>query len=56
MEAVDDDLVTWLRRRIAERKYLAEHTMELGNAAEWTELSSGVLLTCRPWAEKTRRS
>lgn len=40
--------MTWLRRRIAERKYLAEHTMELGNAAVWTELSSGVLLTCRP--------
>ena len=43
-----DELVTWLRRRIMERKYLAEHTMELGNAAEWTELSSGVLMTIAP--------
>jgi hypothetical protein len=43
-----DELVTWLRRCIEQRKYLAEHTMELGNAAEWTELSSGVLVTARP--------
>jgi Family of unknown function (DUF6221) len=48
METVGDGLVPWLRRRIAERKCLAEHTIELGNAAEWTELSSGVLMTCRP--------
>lgn len=40
-----DELVTWLRRRIAERKYLAEHTIELGSFAEWEERSSGVLVT-----------
>jgi hypothetical protein len=45
---VSDDLVTWLRRRINERKYLAERTIELGNAAEWQELSSGVLMTIAP--------
>lgn len=48
METVGDGLVTWLRRRIAERKYLAEHAIELGSAAEWTELSSGVLMTIAP--------
>lgn len=46
--AAVDELVPWLRQRIRERLYLATHTMELGNAAEWTELSSGVLMTCRP--------
>ena len=40
-----DELVTWLRRRIAERKYLAEHAIELGSFAEWEERSSGVLVT-----------
>jgi hypothetical protein len=45
---VSDDLVTWLRRRINERKYLAERAIELGNAAEWQELSSGVLMTIAP--------
>jgi hypothetical protein len=43
-----DELVPWLRRRIRERLYLATHTVELGNAAEWTELSSGVLMTIAP--------
>jgi Family of unknown function (DUF6221) len=43
-----NDLATWLRRCIEERKYLAENTIRLGNSAEWTELSSGVLMTCRP--------
>jgi uncharacterized protein DUF6221 len=42
------DPVTWLRRRIEERMYLARHAIELGSAAEWTELSSGVLMTCAP--------
>lgn len=49
-----DELVTWLRRRIEERKYLAEHTIELGNAAVWTELSSGVLMTIAPDASQDR--
>ena len=31
-----------------ERRYLAERTVEIGNAAEWTELSSGVLMTIAP--------
>jgi hypothetical protein len=45
---VSDDLVTWLRHRIGERKYLAEHAIELGNSAVWTELISGVLVTREP--------
>lgn len=45
---VSDDLVTWLRRRIEERRYLAQHAIELGNAEIWTELSSGVLMTIAP--------
>lgn len=44
----ETELVPWLRQRIRERLYLATHTMELGNAAEWTELSSGVLMTIAP--------
>jgi hypothetical protein len=42
------DLAAWLRRRIEERKCLAGHAIELGSAAEWTELSSGVLMTIAP--------
>lgn len=41
-------LVPWLHRRIRERMYLATHAMELGNAAEWSEMTSGVLVTARP--------
>jgi len=40
--------VAWLRQRIRERMFLAQNTIRLGNAAEWQELSSGVLMTCRP--------
>jgi Family of unknown function (DUF6221) len=43
-----DELVPWLRRRIRERRYLAVHAIELGNAAVWTEQSSGVLVTGEP--------
>jgi len=39
------DPVAWLRHAIRQRLYLAQHAIELGNAAEWTELSSGVLVT-----------
>jgi hypothetical protein len=42
------DAVEWLRKRISERLYLAQRTIEIGNAAEWTELSSGVLMTVAP--------
>lgn len=49
-----DELVTWLRRRIGERRYLAEHAIELGSAAEWTELSTGVLMTVAPGAPQER--
>lgn len=45
---MSDDLTAWLRRRIEERLYLAKHAIELGNAAVWTELSSGVLMTVDP--------
>ena len=37
-----------LRKQIGQRRYLAERTVEIGNAAEWTELSSGVLITIAP--------
>ena len=40
-----DDLAAWLRQRIRERRYLAEHAVELGSFAEWEERSSGVLVT-----------
>jgi len=50
---MSDDLVTWLRQRIRERKYLAEHAVELGNAAEWTEMTSGVLLYAEPADDDT---
>ena len=40
-----DELVTWLRRRIEERLFLALHTIKLGSNAEWNEQSSGVLVT-----------
>jgi len=44
----EEEPVAWLRRRIKNRLYLARHAIELGNAAEWTELSSGVLMTIAP--------
>ncbi len=44
----DDEPVAWLRQRIRERLYLAQRTIELGNAAEWIEQSSGVLVTGEP--------
>jgi len=44
----EEEPVAWLRQRIRERLYLARHAVELGNAAEWTELSSGVLVTGEP--------
>ena len=46
--STDKDPVIWLRRKIEQRMYLARHAIELGNAAAWTELSSGVLMTCEP--------
>ncbi len=42
------DAVAWLRQRIRERMYLAQRAIELGNAAEWVEQSSGVLVTGEP--------
>jgi hypothetical protein len=50
----DPDGTTWLRQKIKERLYLAQHTIELGNAAHWTELSSGVLMTIEPDAPQDR--
>jgi hypothetical protein len=44
----EEDPVAWLRARIGNRLYLARHAIELGNAAEWTELSTGVLVTGEP--------
>jgi len=44
----EEEPVAWLRQRIEQRLYLAQHAIELGNAAEWTELSSGVLMTVDP--------
>ena len=46
--ASEIELVPWLRQRIRERRYLAEHTIELGNNAVWEETSSGVLVTGEP--------
>jgi hypothetical protein len=43
-----EDPAAWLRQRIRERLYLARHAIELGNAAEWHEQSSGVLVTGEP--------
>jgi len=43
-----DDLAAWLRQRIRERRYLAEHAIELGSNAVWEETSSGVLVTSEP--------
>ena len=40
-----DDFTAWLRQRIQARLALARRTIELGNNAEWTEMSSGVLVT-----------
>ena len=48
MSSEEEGPVAWLRQRIRERLYLARHAIELGNAAEWTELSSGVLMTVHP--------
>jgi Family of unknown function (DUF6221) len=50
----EEEPVAWLRQRIRERSYLAQHAIELGNAAEWTELSSGVLMTIAPDAPQDR--
>jgi hypothetical protein len=44
----EEEPVAWLRRRVENRLYLARHAIELGNAAAWTELSSGVLVTGEP--------
>ncbi len=46
--------MAWLRKAIRQRLYLAQHAIELGNAAEWTELSSGVLMTIAPDAPQDR--
>jgi Family of unknown function (DUF6221) len=46
--SADEGPVTWLRQRIRERLHLARHAIELGNAAEWIEQSSGVLLFAGP--------
>lgn len=47
-------MVAWLSKQILARKALAEHAIELGNAAEWTELSSGVLMTVAADAPQDR--
>jgi len=44
----EEEAVAWVRQRIRERLYLAQHAIELGNAAEWVEQSSGVLVTGEP--------
>ena len=54
MSSEEEGAVAWLRQRIRERLYLARHAIELGNAAEWTELSSGVLMTIAPDAPQDR--
>jgi hypothetical protein len=54
MSSEEEGPVAWLRQRIRERLYLAQHAIELGNAAEWTELSSGVLMTVAPDAPQDR--
>lgn len=46
--STDEDPAEWLRQRIRERLYLAQHAIELGNAAVWAEQSSGVLVTGEP--------
>ncbi len=51
----EEEPVAWLRQRIRERLYLARHAIELGSAAEWTELSSGVLMTVDPDAPQDDR-
>ncbi len=48
MSSEEEGPVAWLRKAIRQRLYLAQHAIELGNAAEWTELSSGVLMTVAP--------
>ena len=48
-----DEAIEWLRQRVRERLYLAQHTIELGNHAAWTEQSSGVLVTSEPTAGDT---
>jgi len=47
----EDEAVKWLRRRIEERRFLARHAVELGANPEWTEQSSGVLVTGEPPAD-----
>lgn len=44
----EDPAVTWLRRRIAERRFLAENTIALGSSAVWDQPSTGVLVTGEP--------
>jgi len=44
----EPELPAWLRQRVAERLYLAQHAIRLGNAFEWTEQSSGVLVFAEP--------
>ena len=51
----EEEPVAWLRQRIRERLYLARRAIELGNAAAWTELSSGVLMTVDPDAPQDDR-
>jgi hypothetical protein len=48
MSRVSDDLVAWLRRAVRARLALARHAVELGVNAEWTEQSSGILVTGAP--------
>ena len=48
MDGEAQDPVAWLRKQVEARLALARNTIELGNAAEWTELSSGVLMTIAP--------
>jgi uncharacterized protein DUF6221 len=51
----EEEAVEWLRQRIRERLYLAQHAIELGSASVWTELSSGVLMTVDPDAAQDTR-
>lgn len=44
----EPEISAWLRQRIAERLYLAQNVIKLGNAEVWTERSSGVLMTGEP--------
>ena len=41
----EEEPVAWLRRRIENRLFLARYAIELGASPEWTEQSSGVLVT-----------